>query len=89
MSMGIIGEKLEQNLHRKQYQNYDKLLIKIAGNIKKYRKQNNLTQENMTNYGFSYKHYQRIESGKYSMNLYTLYRLTKAFNINVKNLVDS
>ena len=73
----------------KQKPSYEELLIKIAGNIKKYRKRNNFTQEDMMDYGFSYKHYQRLESGKYSMNLYTLYRIAKAFNISVKNLIDS
>ena len=70
----------------KQDQSYNKILKEIAENIKKHRKKNNLTQENMSDYGFSYKHYQRIESGSYSMNLYTLHRLAKAFNINVKSL---
>lgn len=70
----------------KQDPDYSKLLKKIAGNIKKYRKLKNLTQEDMEKFGFSYKHYQRIESGKYSMNLYTLQRLAKAFNTNVKSL---
>ena len=73
----------------KQEQSYDELLMRIAGNIKKHRKKNNLTQEDMAHYGFSYKHYQRIESGQYSMNFYTIYRLAKAFNVSVKNLIDS
>ena len=73
----------------KQSHSYEELLIKIAGNIKKYRKKNNLTQEDMTDYGFNYKYYQRVESGKYSMNLYTLYKLANIFNINVKDLVNS
>ena len=71
----------------KQDQSYKKLLLKIAGNIRKYRKERNLTQEDMSDYGFSYKHYQRIESGKHSMSLHTLYRLSKAFNISFNKLL--
>ena len=71
----------------KKDQSYNKLLKEIAENVKKHRKENNLTQENMSDYGFSYKHYQKIESGSYSMSLHTLHRLAKAFNINVKSLL--
>lgn len=70
-----------------QHQNYEILLKKIAKNIKKARKQKGLTQENMVDYGFNYRHYQKIESGTYSMNLYTLHRLSIIFNMNVKNLL--
>ena len=75
--------EISHNGAMNQDQNYDKLLTKIAGNIKKYRKLNNLTQEDMSDYGFSYKHYQRIESGKYSMNLHTLHRLSQVFNVSI------
>ena len=71
-----------------QDQSYDKLLRKIAGNIKKYREKNNLTQENMAEYGFSYKHYQSLESGSYSMNLRTLHRLAITLKVNVKNFLN-
>lgn len=70
-----------------QDQSYDILLKKIANNIKKARKQNGLTQENMIDHGFNYRHYQKIESGSYSMNLYTLYRLSNIFNVSIKNLL--
>ena len=71
-----------------QIQNYEIILKRIAENIKKVRKQKGLTQENMVDYGFNYRHYQKIESGSYSMNLYTLHRLAQAFNTNVKNLLE-
>ena len=71
-----------------QDQSYDLLLKKIAKNIKKARKRKGLTQENMMDYGFNYRHYQKIESGSYSMNLYTLHRLSNIFNISIRNLLN-
>ena len=70
-----------------QDQSYNTLLKKIANNIKETRKKHGFTQEDMVDYGFNYRHYQKIESGSYSMNLYTLYRLSNIFNVSVKNLL--
>jgi len=42
-----------------------------------------LTQEDMIEFGFNYRHYQKIESGAYSMNLYTLWRLSVAFEVSI------
>lgn len=70
-----------------QDQSYNILLKKIANNIKKARKKSGFTQENMVDYGFNYRHYQKIESGSYSMNLYTLHRLSNIFNVSIKNLL--
>ena len=70
-----------------QDQSYDLLLKNIAENIKKARKHKGLTQENMMDYGFNYRHYQKIESGSYSMNLYTLHRLSTIFNVSIRNLL--
>ena len=70
-----------------QDQSYDLLLNKIAENIKKARKRKGLTQENMMDYGFNYRHYQKMESGSYSMNLYTLHRLSNIFDVSIRNLL--
>lgn len=70
-----------------QAKSYSILLKKIAKNIQKARKQKGLTQENMIDYGFNYRHYQKVESGSYSMNLYTLYRLSNIFNVSIRNLL--
>ena len=63
---------------------YDRLLKQVAKNIKKARVNKGLTQENMSDHGFNYRHYQKIESGSYSMNLYTLHRLSKIFKVDIK-----
>ena len=70
-----------------QDQSYENLLKKIAKNIKKARKRKGLTQENMVDHGFNYRHYQKIESGFYSMNLYTLHRLSIIFDVNIRDLL--
>ncbi len=62
---------------------YNALISKIAKNIKKQRLIKGLTQEEMVDYGFNYRHYQKIESGNYSFNLYTLFRLSQAFKVNI------
>jgi len=65
---------------------YQKLISRIAGNIKRVRESRKLTQEDMTQFGFSYRHYQRVESGKYSINLFTLHRVAIALKVDVVEL---
>ena len=65
---------------------YRKLLVKIAANIKALREKNHLTQEAMRDYGFSVRHYQRLEGGKHSPALYTLFRLSRKFGIKMEEL---
>lgn len=62
---------------------YNILLGKLAENIKRARIGKGLTQEDMVKFGFSYRHYQRVESGVYSPNLFTLFRLSKAFKVSI------
>jgi transcriptional regulator with XRE-family HTH domain len=63
---------------------YEKLIRRIAANIKAVRETKGLTQEEMGSKGFSYRHYQRIESGRHSFNLFTLFRLAQAFDVQLK-----
>lgn len=72
------------SVSEKQYQ---KLLIRIATNIRKQRLKMKLTQEEMTLHGFDYRYYQRIESGKYSMSLYTLLKLASVFKIDISEIL--
>lgn len=65
---------------------YEKFLKKIAKNIKDYRILNGYTQEEMTNFGFNYRHYQKLESGTHSPSLSTIHRLAKVFKIDVTDL---
>ncbi len=64
---------------------YEKLLLKMAASIKHLRKQRNITQEQMVDFGFNYRFFQKIESGRYSPNLFTLHRLAKTFKVKVQD----
>ena len=67
---------------------YKKLLMRISKNIKKARIAHGLTQEEMTQKGFNYRHYQKLESGTYSFTLHTLQRLALALNVEIKTFFD-
>lgn len=64
---------------------FDRLLKKIASNIKTYRERSGLTQMDMIDHGFNYRHYQRLESGTTGYNLQTLFRLSKVFKIDISD----
>lgn len=68
---------------------YTTVLKVLAANIKSCRKAKKLTQEDMVEYGFNYRHYQKIESGKYSPNFQTICRLAEIFNVSVSDLVEN
>lgn len=73
----------------KKQKTYDSLLETVAKNIQNQRKRCEITQEGMTEHGFNYRHYQSIESGKYSMNLYTLYRLSRTFKTDISTFFNT
>lgn len=62
---------------------YELLLKRISIQIKKARLNKGLTQEQMRDYGFNYRYYQKLESGKCSVNIYTLYRLSFVFDVKI------
>lgn len=64
---------------------YQKLLERVAENVSKIRETKGLVQEDMVRFGYSYRHYQRIESGKHSPNLFTLHRLSLTFKVDIKD----
>lgn len=67
---------------------YEKLLLKISKNIKNLRIEHGYTQEDMTQFGFNYRHYQKLESGKHSPSLSTLFKISSIFSQNIKNLLE-
>ncbi len=67
---------------------YQKVVSKIANNIKQLRLKSGITQERMIEYGFNYRHYQKLERGKHSPSLFTLYRLCKIFKVDINKLFD-
>lgn len=64
---------------------YERLLRRIRGNVKDIRKSRKLTQEDMVDFGFNYRHYQSIESGHHSPNLHTLFRVAEAFKVDIRD----
>lgn len=66
---------------------YEKMLKKIAKNIKLLRGNKGLTQEDMVSHGFNYRHYQKLESGEHSPSLSSLHRLAKVFNTTVSDIL--
>lgn len=47
-----------------------------------------LTQDQMSDYGFNYRFYQRLESGVYSPNVKTLFRLAEAFGVDIRDFFE-
>ncbi len=65
---------------------YEEFLERLAETIKSLRLSHGLTQEDMVDYGFNYRHYQRLESGKHSPSLNTIYRLSVIYDIKTSML---
>ena len=72
---------------RNMSQEEARLVRAFASNLKKLRKLRKISQFDMVDFGFNYRHYQRIESGKYSPSLDTLIRLAKVFKVKVTDLL--
>lgn len=70
----------------KKATSYQNALKTLAKNIKSYRAAKGLTQENMADHGFNYRHYQKIESGAYSPNLQTLHRVATVLGVTLEDL---
>lgn len=73
---------------RQTEKNYQKLLSAFGENVKNARESKDLRQADMIEYGFSERYMQKIESGKYSPNLYTAHRLAEALGVSVSKLLD-
>lgn len=67
---------------------YNRLLKRVSANIRKFRKIRELTQEDMADFGFNYRHFQKLESGTYSFSLHTLHRLAKVLKVTLQDLLD-
>lgn len=67
---------------------YEKFLKLVSENVQKHRKRNGFTQMDMIDFGFNYRHYQRLESGEGGISLHTLFRLAKVFKVSVSSLID-
>ncbi|MFW7382323.1 MAG: helix-turn-helix domain-containing protein [Oligoflexus sp.] len=64
-----------------------KLQLIIAINLKKYREARGFTQEDMMDYGFERRYYQRLEAGEVNPTLHTLFRLAESLGIETWSLL--
>jgi transcriptional regulator with XRE-family HTH domain len=59
----------------------------MSRNIKELRAKSGLSQEDMGEFGFELRRYQRIENGEYNITLQTLVRLAEAFKVDISDLL--
>ena len=71
----------------KSEKDYGLLLRTLAQKIQFLRKERGVTQEKMADFGFNYRHYQKIESGTYSPSLRTLHRVAQALGVKISDLL--
>lgn len=64
---------------------FDRFFKRLGQRIRQLRMQKGMTQEDMLSYGFSTRHYQRIEAGL-PINVKTAVRLCKVFEIELSEL---
>lgn len=57
----------------------DLILKKVGSRIRACRLKAGLNQEDVENFGVSWKHYQKIEAGQTNTTIKVLYKLAKAF----------
>jgi len=62
------------------------VLSRLASNIKMHRNKLALTQEDMMDFGFNYRFFQKLESGTYCPSLRTLHRVASALKVDIKDL---
>ncbi len=60
--------------------------MRFGRRVKELRTGRKLTQEDMTERGFSLRHYQRIEAGR-SVTLNTIWKLSRAFGVQPRELL--
>ena len=76
----------EQSIHYNAFNDYS---ARLRRRIIQLRNERNLTQEDMQQYELSLRQYQRIEKGETkNITLANLYKIAKAFQIEVSDLLD-
>jgi len=63
-----------------------KLAELIGNRIKEIRRAKGLRQEDMEQFGISYKYYQKVEGGKVNVTLGTLEKIADALEIDAKDM---
>jgi len=68
---------------------YNRFLFGFSKNLRAIRDKLGLTQEELSlKCGLNYRFYQKLESGKYSPSLSTVFKLSKALKVKVTDLLN-
>ena len=65
---------------------FDQFCKRFGERVRELRQKRGLTQEDMQDFGFSLRHYQRIEAGR-SVTLATVWKLAAAFHVAPRQLL--
>jgi DNA-binding XRE family transcriptional regulator len=69
---------------------YNSFLTRLARRVKLRREELSMTQKELAHkFGFNERYIQKIESGTYSPNLFTMFKLAKALKISISSLLDT
>lgn len=71
---------------RARYDNPDDFFKKFGKRVRELRLERDLTQEDMMEYDFSYRFYQRIEAGK-PIHMKTVLKLADVFQLKMSDLL--
>ena len=75
--------------HSVHYNAFNRYSAKLRRRIIQLRSERNLTQEDMQQFELSLRQYQRIEKGETkNITLANLYKIAKAFNVSLSDLLD-
>jgi transcriptional regulator with XRE-family HTH domain len=60
--------------------------LRVGRNIRRFRKESGLNQEDMIFYGFNVRHFQDIEGGKISVGIDMLWKIARVFGVDPTEL---
>jgi len=67
--------------------NVEQAMKRLGSNVKKRRLKRGLTQEQMMDFGFNYRYFQKIEGGQVNATLELLVRLARALKCDLEDLL--
>lgn len=68
--------------------NLNQAMKKLGENVQRYRKLRDLTQEQMRDFGFNYRYFQKIEAGEVNATLDTLVKLAIVLKVKIHQLFE-
>lgn len=83
MAVGTLGK---YNRDVRKADRFERFFRALGNRIRELRRRDELTQENMGEYGFAPRHWQLMESGRH-MNVETLFRICDVFGVSLGQLM--